>query len=393
VQPLPDKSWRLGEYLDHWLENDVANSRPLTHVRYESIVRLHLKPYVGQYRLAQLSVATIQAFFDRRTGAGTSPSTIHNMRKVLSSALTSAQRQELVFRNVARLVKLPRYKVYGNQPWSVDESRRFLEVVKGTRLYAAYLLCILYGFRCGEVLGLRWVDIDYAQQMIHVRQQLQRVRGELRTADLKTDAGRRDEPLIALAAEHLLVHRQAQACLRHEVGEARRGDFTGAELVFTTKVGTPIEPRNFLRDFQAVCDRHGLRRIKVHDLRDTNGTIQKDLNIPDRDIQAVLGHANVDTTRRYYQHVTIDNQRNALEKVEKLFLRSAGSLPLPSTTAVNQNIIDQIASFISGAPGWTRTNDLRLRSPLLYPAELPGQNCPVDSFVGSSEASLERELH
>lgn len=359
--PIPDKSWKLGEYLDYWLENEVVKSRPLTYIRYESTVRLHLKPYIGQYRLTQLSVSMLQAFFDKRTAAGTTLSTLNNMRKVLSSALTHAMRQELLFRNVARLVKLQRYKANENQPWTVDESRQFLEAVKGKRLHAAYLLCILYGFRCGELLGLRWADIDFTQRLIHVRQQLQRVRRELRTADLKTDAGKRDEPLIELAEELLLAHRRAQAQRRHEVGESWGGGATEAELVFTTQVGTPIEPRNFLRDFQAICDRNGLRRIKVHDLRDTNGTIQKDLGIPDKDIQVILGHANVATTRRYYQHVTLDNQRSALEKVQKLFMRTGGSTRCRQLLPSTDELVDQIASSISGAPGWIRTNDLRLR--------------------------------
>ncbi|MFD8492270.1 tyrosine recombinase XerC [Amycolatopsis sp. NPDC059657] len=365
--PIPDREWKLGAYLDYWLENEVAKARPLTHVRYESVVRLHLKPHIGQLRLTQLTVPMLQTFFDQQAVDATSPSTLHNMRKVLSAALTSAQRLEIVFRNVARLIKLPRYKAKENTPWTVDESRSFLQAVKTHRLYPAYLLCILYGFRCGELLGLRWTDVDFSERLIHVRQQLQRVRNRLQTADLKTDAGRRDEPLVSLAAEALSAHFQAAK---------------GAELVFTTKLGTPIEPRNFLRDFQAICDRIGSRRIKVHDLRDTSGTMLKDLKVPDRDIQVILGHSNVNTTRRYYQHVSLDNQRDALEKVERLFIRTAVVTRCRQTLPSNQANVDQIASLISGAPGWTRTNDLRLRRSAFDPF--------VNRFQSIKEAVSER---
>jgi integrase len=111
------------------------------------------------------------------------------------------------------------------------------------------VLLLLYGLRRGEVLGLRWRDIDEQSAEVHVRQQIQRVRGELRTGPVKTTAGRRDLPLLSAAAEVLELRRKAQAADRQELGSA----WTDNGLIFTTKTGRPVEPRNLVRSFRRIC--------------------------------------------------------------------------------------------------------------------------------------------
>ena len=125
------------------------------------------------------------------------------MRTVLSAALTRAMREELVVRNVARLVELPEWRRATIRPWSADEARQFLAVAKPDPLYAAFVLLIFYGLRRGEALGLRWEDIDFDAGTIRIRQQLQRIRGELLLAPLKTQAGKRDLPLLDVVRQAL----------------------------------------------------------------------------------------------------------------------------------------------------------------------------------------------
>ena len=120
------------------------------------------------------------------------------MRTVLSAALTRAVREELIPRNVARLVELPEWQRTTIRPWTVDEAKRFLTAARSDPLYAAFLLLILYGLRRGEALGLRWADIDFEAGTIEIRQQLQRIRGQLLLGPVKTRAGKRDMPLLDL---------------------------------------------------------------------------------------------------------------------------------------------------------------------------------------------------
>lgn len=348
--PAPDKNWKLGEYLDYWQANTVRTKRrPATYHRNEAIVRLYLKPDLGKFPLARLSVQAVQSFLDQRLQDGRSAAVVHTIRKVLSAALTQAMREELIFRNVARLVELPSYKPDEAQPWTIDETTQFLQAARSDPLYAAFALVVQYGFRRGEILGLRWCDIDFEKRLLHIRQQLQRVGGELRIGDLKTDAGRRVEPLTDAALQLLQQQREAQLATREAAGGAWQGDSTEVGLVFTTKSGRPVEPRNFFRSFQRICSQHGIRRITVHDVRHTNATLQMNLGTHDRHIQAILGHADVSTTRRIYQHSDMENKREALKKVERLFWRGADSDHCRHLLPASHQIVEQLTTFISGA--------------------------------------------
>lgn len=216
-------------------------------------------------------------------------------------------------RNVARLVELPAWERQPVIPWSAAEARAFLAAAKDDALYPAFLLLLLYGLRRGEVLGLRWQDIDQENDELHTWQQIQRVDGELRIGPVKTSAGRRDLPLLAFAEEALLIRRDAQATDRTEFGRA----WQDSGLIFTTKTGRPIEPRNLVRSFQRICSAHGLRTIKVHHLRHTTATLLKNLGVPARDAQLILGHSRMAVTQEIYTHEDRQAQRDALSKISQ----------------------------------------------------------------------------
>jgi integrase len=233
------------------------------------------------------------------------------MRTVLSSALSRAMREELISRNVARLVELPGWEREPITPWTAVEARAFLDAAKNDPLYPAFMLLLVYGLRLGEVLGLRWHDVDEADNEVRIRQQLQRVKGELRLYPVKTAAGRRDLPLLPVVQDMLKIRRDVQAANRLELGRA--WEDTG--LIFSTKTGRPVEPRNLLRSFRRICDHHGLRRIKVHHLRHTTATLLKNLGVPARDAQLILGHSRLAVTLEIYTHEDREAQRDALGRI------------------------------------------------------------------------------
>lgn len=314
---------RLGDYLDYWLEDVVQTTRrPKTYELYEGTVRLNLKPALGACRLQQLTVSTVQRYLNQELATGRSVRKVEVIKTVLSAALTQAQREELVMRNVARLTQLPHWERKAVNPWSAAEAVAFLEVVREDAMYPAYMLLLFYGMRIGEVLGLRWQDIDFVNDVLCVRQQLQRVGGELRQGPVKTSAGKRTLPLVTAVRKALEVHRLELS--RRPMSYDRTGiDSQGYELVLTTSSGTPIDPRNFSRSFHHICEQHGLRRIKVHHLRHTAATLLKALGVPARDAQLLLGHARISTTQELYQHDSLDSRREALEQVEKLLAHDA----------------------------------------------------------------------
>jgi integrase len=310
--PVPDRSWKLGDWLDYWLENVITpNRRPATYALYEMIARLYLKPALGTAPLTRLSAARVQAFLNEQLAAGQSIRQVQVMRTVLSSALTRAMREELLMRNVARLVELPGWDRLPIVPWTANEARGFLAAARDDPLYPAFVLLLLYGLRRGEVLGLRWTDVDLDGGEIRVRQQIGRANGELRVGPVKTNAGKRDLPMLPLAVDVLGIRHQAQAADRAELGRAWQDN----GLVFTTRTGRPVEPRNFVRSFHRICAASGIRGIKLHHLRHTTATLLKNLGVPARDAQLILGHSRLAVTQEIYTHEDHQAQHDALTKI------------------------------------------------------------------------------
>jgi integrase len=181
-------------------------------------------------------------------------------------------------------------------------------------LFPAFVLLLLYGMRRGEVLGLRWQDVDFQVDELRIRQQLQRIQGELNLGPVKTRAGRRDLPLLGLTKDALRIRQAQQAADRARLGDA----WADTGLVFTTRTGRPVEPRNLVRSFARICDNAGLRKIRVHALRHTTASLLKDLGVPARDAQIILGHAHISTTQQIYTHVDEVARREALRKLNRL---------------------------------------------------------------------------
>jgi integrase len=256
----------------------------------------------------------VQEFLNRRLQQGDSIRKVQVMRTVLSAALTRAVREELIVRNVARLVELPQWQRGTIRPWGADEARAFLAAARPDPLYTAFVLLILYGLRRGEVLGLRWDDIEVDGGTIQIHQQLQRVRGELFLAPVKTQAGKRGLPLLDAAAQALKLQDERQAHYRIDMGSA----WPETRLVFTTRTGRPIEPRNFVRSFRRICDDNQIRLIKVHHIRHTVGSLLKDLGVPARDAQTILGHTRISTTLEIYTDTDQQARREALTRLQSL---------------------------------------------------------------------------
>lgn len=322
--PAPDRQIVLTDYLDYWLEQFVKpNLRPKTYEQYELAVRLYLKPGLGARSISSLSVPMVQAYLNRLLADGHSVRKVQIIRTALSAALTRAQREELLSRNVARLVELPQWERAEIQPWSADEAARFVQATRSHTLHAAFLLLVLYGMRRGEVLGLRWCDVDFDKRVLRIRQQLQRVGSTLGVGPVKTRAGQRDLPLLPAASEALLAHQEWQERACAEAGQDWVGTGGDKALVFTTRVGTPIEPRNFVRSYWRICKADNIRVIKLHHIRHTVATFMKDRGIPARDAQFILGHASSWLTEQIYQHDDLSSREDGLTKLESLLERTA----------------------------------------------------------------------
>lgn len=150
--------------------------------------------------------------------------------------------------------------------------------------------------------------------VLHVRQQIQRVNGELHVGTVKTRAGVRDLPVLGLAIVALAARRESQDADRANLGSA----WTDTGLVFTTRTGRPVEPHNLVRSFTRICDDNGVRKIRLHALRHTTASLLKDLHVPPRDAQIILGHSHITTTQQIYTHVDEAARLDVITKLNEL---------------------------------------------------------------------------
>jgi integrase len=187
--------------------------------------------------------------------------------------------------------------------------------VKGSRWHALYVCALMLGLRLGELLGLRWEDVDLDAAILAVRQNSVRVDGELRYQPPKTRRSRRTLPLPAPVVTALREHKARQAADRLALGP----DWIDTGLVFTTGRGTPIEPRNLTRHFYGVRDRAGLPGVRFHDLRHTCITLLLNLGVPPHTVQTIAGHSHINVTMTIYAHVVMSEQQRALRTLGDAF--------------------------------------------------------------------------
>lgn len=177
------------------------------------------------------------------------------------------------------------------------------------------MLLLLYGLRRGEALGLRWIDVDFEDGHVNIRRQLVRVGTELHHGPVKTRAGNHSLPLLEIVRETLEIQRGAQKILMEKAGE----NWVDTGLVFTTKSGRPIEPRNLTRSFARIVRKNELRPIRVHDLRHTAASLLKKLGVAPRDAMEILGHSRISVTMEIYTHGDGESREEAIKKVNGLF--------------------------------------------------------------------------
>ncbi|MFF4405876.1 tyrosine recombinase XerC [Streptomyces sp. NPDC001404] len=311
--PVPTRSAKLAEWLPYWLEHIVKPQRKrTTYAKYETHVRLYLVPQVGKKSLEKLSARDVRTALARIAKA-TTAATAKESHRVLRSAITAACRDELITRNVVQLVEAPTVEPYEGRLWTLDQTLTFIMAARRDPLYAAFMLAVGLGLRRGELVGLRWQDVDLDARTIYVRKQRQRVRGE-NYEDSTKNRRKRALPLPALCVAPLRWQRLRQQAMRAKAG----GAWQASDLVFTTRTGRPIEGSNVLRSFYRLTDRAGLPRIRVHDARHGAATLLAVGNVHPRVAMKILGHSKISVTMDVYTHVPDELMREAVAHMDRM---------------------------------------------------------------------------
>ncbi|MFF7495200.1 MULTISPECIES: tyrosine-type recombinase/integrase [Streptomyces] len=317
--PVPSRTWSLGEWLAYWLEHIVKPNREHnTYVKYESKVRLYLIPHLGKKPLVRLTPAQLRSFMAELKRTEVPPAARFEVLRVLRNALNRAVREELLTRNVAELVDMPKVTKKEAKPWNAREAITFLRSARAHRLYAACVLVLVLGLRRSEVLGLRWQDIDFDQRQFTPLKQVQRVKGVgLVLKDLKTESSHAVLPLPEFCARALEERRELQDLERRIVGDGWSQE-PGQDLIFSSERGGLIDPVGFSRSFNALVKRAGVRRITVRLARHTCGTLLAFLKVHPKVAQAILRHSQISMTMDVYTHVVGDGEREAVTMLAEL---------------------------------------------------------------------------
>jgi len=338
----------MGEFMAYWLREVVGKRvRPSTMRTYDWLSRCYVVPLLSTKRLSRLQPPELRVFLNRvketcqccaqgkdaaRVKAGEearccakrpqkccegfpADGTVRHLHRMVRAALQDAVIDGMLAENPAKNLRLPhKYKPHF-VPFSPEEATLFLKVARTDRLYPLYSVALAVGLRRGEALGLRWSDVDLVEGVLFVRQTLQRLNGKLTFGPVKSDDSARVIALPVPCVESLRKHRVAQAHERELADKAWRD----SGLVFTTAIGTPIEPRNLNRHFARLLDRAGLRRIRFHDLRHSCASLLYDEGVTIENIQDVLGHSSPTITKTIYVEVTRKVQRGAVDRLGYLF--------------------------------------------------------------------------
>jgi integrase len=285
------------QFLGRWLE-DVARTTvgPKSYQLYELMVRRHIVPNVGQVPLSKLTPMHLQALLAAMERVDASPRLRQLALSIASRALRQAVKWHMLPRNPADAVAPPRMMRPEIHPLTPDQVTMLLQTAHDDRLHALYSVALGTGMRQGELLGLRWEDVDLAGGCLHVRRQLHEVSGRLWLGDVKTARARRRIDLPSLAVEALRAHRQRMLT----EGHAPHRD----ALVFCDTEGGPIRKSNLVRrSFHPLVRRAGLPPTRFHDLRHTHATLLLQQGVHPKVVAERLGHSTISITLDTYSHV------------------------------------------------------------------------------------------
>jgi integrase len=289
----------LWKYLERWLETSVRGSvRESTCDSYRRQVKRYVAPTIGSVKLKKLSAMQVQGLYRSMLDRGLSPRTVQYTHAVLRQALKQAVRWGLVPRNVCEDVKRPRLRREEIRPLDREQTRRLLKAAEGERFEALYVLAVHAGMRPGELLGLKWEDVDLDATAGSLR--VNRALSDGKLAATKTKRSRRRIDLSAGSVAALKAHRKRQLEERMQ----KVGLWQDHGLVFPSTIGTPLSHRNVVRSFKALLKRAGLPvDTRLYDLRHTCATLLLDANVHPKYVQELLGHASISQTLDTYSHV------------------------------------------------------------------------------------------
>lgn len=308
---LPSKT-SLSAFLERWLVDYCRpNLTPRSYERYESITRKHLIPALGGILLTQLRPEHLQKLYSAKLQEGLSARSVRYQHVILHKALQTAIKWGLVSRNVADSVDVPKPRRNEMETWDEDEIARFLKAAEATPYYALFYTALFTGARRGELLALRWSDVDLLfNPQVSVSRSLHQLKDNTFVyTEPKTAKSRRTIALSPSVIPILSDHKEKMGAILPIKEDS---------LVFSTPEGTPLRPNTVSRAWTILAARCGVKVIRFHDARHTHASLLLKQGIHPKIVQERLGHSGIAITLDTYSHVAPGLQEAAAVQFDKL---------------------------------------------------------------------------
>ena len=299
-KPATSGSMRLDRFLEEWLKTTIEPNclSVNTAASYRGIVVHHLIPALGNKLLRDLTVLDVDHLLHQKYDAGLSGSTVQRIRMILVKALRHAERRDLVSRNVAALTDLRRSKRRDGRSLTPEQARQLLEVAKDHPMGITAFIGLHLGLRPGEVLGLKWSDIDFDERTLSVRRSLKRENNQLTFGPPKTSGSNRTLKMSDLLTSALKRHAIEQQRQKLAAGEL----WHEIDLVVATAIGTPVDPSNSRRALNEICDRADTGHWSPNELRHSFASLMSLSGAPMEEVADAMGHVDTRMTSQVYRH-------------------------------------------------------------------------------------------
>jgi integrase len=313
----------VGDWLCQWLDVYAQSRiRISTFEKYKSLVQKHIVPSLGKMLISDLRPEHIQRFYNEKLKqgrvdgkGGLSEKTVGEFHLIIHQALDQAIKEGFLSKNVIDAIRKPQFKTYEIQPLSEEEVKKFLETITHHPYYEPLLLECYTGLRRGELLGLRWSDVDLKNNTVSIKQSLIRTKQGLCFSEPKTAKSRRTIPIPQQLSNVLKRYKVKQNESKLVAGSA----YQDKGLLFCNPAGSPLDPRSFTKAFKKVLVDANLLKIRFHDMRHTHATLLLLLNEHPKVVQERLGHSTIRMTLDTYSHVIPGMQEKATQKLDRLF--------------------------------------------------------------------------
>ena len=305
------------QYLEQWLEQVHKPAiREGSYVTYHSVLNKHVYPAIGHIPLQKLTPQQLQALYASVTEKGLSAKTVHVIHAILHKALDHAIKWGLIARNVCDSVSLPRKTRHQIQPLTGEQCQKLLQVAQGHKFEGLLTLAIATGMRRGELLALRWQDVDLERKTLQVRRTVDQLphRGYVEN-DPKTVRGTRQIVLPEFVITALQKQQEYQKELQRKAGNK----WQDHDLVFSNDYGEYVSPKYLWSKFKALLKEAKLPNIRFHDLRHSAATLLLTMGVHLKVVQELLGHSQISMTLDIYSHVLPSMQQEAMSKLDGIF--------------------------------------------------------------------------